>query len=242
MEGCAAAEVPPIISGLSRLSPKLSMPLVVALAEVPDSRPRTRSASHRRLQSRVGRVLAREAAARLNQRCSAEFEIAGGGDSRPVLVCNPAHGDSTTIAISHSGRWVSAAAAPGQYRLGIDVQVIEPRDVARLAGFMNWTGLLGAPAGDSAREQGRFTHLWTLWEAAVKCNGSTLLADVVPAFNSLAPHCRPGTGQSWAAGGYWAHSRPLDDLHWLTVVVATPMSPSLDVHCVKAPLALPRQA
>jgi phosphopantetheinyl transferase len=224
------------------LSPSLPTPLVIALAEVPAPRPRTRSVSNRRLQSLVGRMLASEAAARLNQGGAAEFQIAGGGDSRPVLASHPARAGNTAIAISHSGSWVAAAAARGRDGLGIDVQSIEPRDVDRLAAFMNWAGLLGGTAGDGSTGQDRFTHLWTLWEAAIKCDGLTLLADFTPAFHSLAPHCRPGTERSWRAGGYCAHSRRLDEHHWLTVVVTMPETPSLQVHRVATPLARPLQS
>lgn len=218
------------------------MPLVVTLAEVPVSPYRTRSASQRRLQSRVGRNLACEAAARLNHCCAAEFQIAGGGDSRPVIATYPAHAQDTTIAITHSGNWVCAAASRGPEGLGIDVQATEPRDVVRLTGFMNWTGLLGSSASDAATEQDRFNQLWTLWEAAVKCDSVALLASVAPAFESLAPHCRPGNEQSWSAGGYWAHSRRLDERHWLTLVVETPTAASLEIHRIETPLALSRQA
>lgn len=222
------------------LSPKQPTPLVIALAEVPVSRAGARSVSHRRLQGSVGRFLASEAAARLNHGSAAEFPIAGGGGTRPVLASHPARAGNTTVAISHSGNWVAAAA--GRDGLGIDVQSIEPRDVDRLAAFMNWAGLLGAAGRDGSTGQDRFTHLWTLWEAAIKCDGLPLLADFAPAFQSLAPHCRPGMERSWRAGGYWAHSRRLDGRHWLTVVLTTPEAPSLQVHRVETPWAQSMQA
>lgn len=224
------------------LSPNLSTPLVIALAEVPVAQTGTRSVSHRRMQRVVGRVLASEAAARLNQGGATEFLIAGGGDSRPVLASCPERADHTAISISHSGSWVAAAAARGRDGLGIDVQSVEPRDVDRLAAFMNWTGLLGAAAGDGRSELDEFTHLWTLWEAAIKCEELTLRADFAPAFRSLAPNCHPGTERSWRSGDYWAHSRRLDERHWLTVVLSTPDAPSLQVHRVETQFARSLQA
>ena len=215
--------------------------LVVALAEVPASPPERRAEGRRR-QTGIGRNLAREAAARLNHCRGADFRVGGGGDSRPVLATSPAHAQDTAIAISHSGKWVCAAAICGQAGLGIDVQAIERRDVLRLVEFMHWTGLLGPPAGDQQSDLDRFTQLWTLWEAAVKCDGGTVFAASTPAFESLSRLCHPGAEQSWSAGGYWAQSTRLDQRHWLTLVAACPAPPYLDVFHVDKSVAAAWQA
>lgn len=168
--------------------------------------------------------------------------MAGGGDTRPVLATWPAQARDTAIALSHSGGWVCAAASHGQAGLGIDVQAIERRDVWRLAEFMHWTGLLGPSAGDQQADRNRFTQLWTLWEAAVKCDGVSVLAAHIPAFASLARQFRPGTEQSWSAGGYWAQSMRLDQRHWLTLVAARTAPPAVDIFHVDHSAAAAGQA
>ena len=213
---------------------------------MPDASSRRRSANQRRVQSAIGRNLACEAAARLYNRPVDEFHVGGGGISAPLLTHYSTPAQETAISISHSGNWVCAVAAPRQQGLGIDVQTVEPRNVGRLTVFMDWTRLLAPPTADAAsntaRALDRFTHLWTVWEAAVKCDGVTVLASSTPAFDALAPQCRPGTAHSWSAGTLRAHSQRLDDRHWLTVVSAGPVPQTIEVDFVEAQGALARWA
>ena len=194
------------------------------------------------MQSAIGRNLACEAAARLYNRPIVEFHVGGGGNSAPLLTHDSTHSQETAISISHSGNWVCAAAARRQRGLGIDVQTVEPRNVGRLTVFMGWTRLLALPVASEGRDvttaHDRFTHLWTLWEAAVKCDGVTVLAGSTPAFDALAPQCRPGSAHSWSAGNFRAHSQRLDDRHWLTVISAGPVPQTIEVHFVEAQAAL----
>lgn len=210
--------------------------LVIAVTGVPDGATRHRSPVERRLRSAIGRNLACEAASRLQHRPAIEFRVAGGGSAPPVLTHYPAQAEETAISISHSGTWVCAAAARRQQGLGIDVQAVEPRNVGGLTVFMDWTRLLGPLAIDTALDQ--FTHLWTVWEAAVKCDGATVLAGSTPAFDALAEHSRPGTPHAWSAGTFWAQSQRLDVRHWLTVVYAGPRPPAIEVHFMEAQAAL----
>ena len=154
----------------------------------------------------------------------------------------PSHARDTALAISHSGSWVCAAAGRGTAQLGIDVQAIQRRDVLGMTEFMHWTDLLGPSAGDPQTDLDRFTHLWTLWEATVKCGGVTVFAGSTPAFGSLAPVCHPGTEQAWSAGGYWACSSRLDQQHWLTLVAASPVPPDVDTFRIARATALAWQA
>ncbi|MEQ1801094.1 MAG: hypothetical protein ABL989_04165 [Gammaproteobacteria bacterium] len=205
------------------------MTLVVALARIRAAPAGSRSAGWRSLQGRLGRRLACEAAARVNRSKAMHFEVTNSADSGPVVATCPEHALGTVVGITHSGSWVCGAAARGLARLGIDVQVAEPRDVAQLARFMNWNQLVG-PLVDPAEDRDRFTHLWTLWEAAVKVDCRTVLAGTTPAFESLAPRCRPGSEQSWSAGGYSAQSLRLDAGHWLTVIAPSMELPLLEFH------------
>lgn len=222
------------------------MRLVIAVTEVPDSSSCHRSAVERRLRSAIGRNLACEAASRLHHRPALAFRVAGGGCVPPVLTHHLAPVEETAISISHSGKWVCAVAARRQRGLGIDVQAVEPRNVRGLTAFMDWTRLLAPPAIDASSDVAtaleKFTHLWTVWEAAVKCDGVTVLADGTCAFDALAPQCRPGTAHSWSAGDFRAHSQRLDDRHWLTVVFAGPRPATIEVHFVEAQAALARWA
>jgi phosphopantetheinyl transferase len=229
-------------------SPVVNLPLrlVIVASEMPDASFRRRSANQRRVQSAIGRNLAREAAARLHHCRVVEFHVEGGGSSPPLLTHYSTHAQETAISISHSGKWVCAVAGRRQRGLGIDVQAIEPRNIAGLTRFMDWTSQLPAPTGNSASDMAmeldKFTHLWTVWEAAVKCDGVAVLTRSTPAFEALAPHCCPGTPQSWSALEYWAHSQCLDDGHWLTVVCTGPTPPALEVHFVETGAAMARRA
>ena len=171
----------------------------------------------RREQSRIGRMLACDAAARLCGGSPAAFTVVGGDNARPILACAAA--EPLVMGLTHSGAWVGAAVGRVPAEFGIDVQRVPMRPVTQLAAFMNWTRSLLPPGGTDTVDPQRFTQWWALWEAAVKCDGASVLARSTPAFEQLRAGCGPGYDRCWSAGGYWALSRRLDDLHWLAVVV-----------------------
>ena len=167
------------------------------------------------MQSGLGRDMAGRVTARLLERPHCDWVIAGGGDA-PLQVVDSA-GKTTDIAIglSHSGGTVAVAAARGVAALGIDVQEIAQREFAALGAFMDWTDLLDTD--DDAAS--KFAHLWTLWEATVKCEEKFLLTASNPAFDALSAAGRPGVAGSWSADAWWALSIRPTPACWLTLVM-----------------------
>lgn len=188
--------------------------VVVALADTPP--PDGDRAGRRRRQSHLARQLAREAAAALLDVAPGTIEVLGGGDTRPALALADRSADGLTLALTHSGLWVGAAAGQGLQGLGIDLQQAVARPVDQLIAYLGYSQLL-APAG-AAADQDAFTQLWTMWEAAIKCDGAMLLARTTPAFEQLRTGFQPGVAATWTAGGYWARSHRVDPDHWLTIV------------------------
>lgn len=174
-------------------------------------------AARRREQSRVARSLARAAAAELAGEPATAIAVTGGGATRPQLLRATGGPLGLELSLAHSGLWVGAAAGSGVQSLGLDLQHVTPRPVDRLVAYLGWTRLLAAD-GSAAADPDAFTQSWTLWEAAIKCDGASLLAATTPAFERLQAGFRPGTEASWYACGYWACSRRVDAAHWLTVV------------------------
>ena len=204
----------------------------MALAEIPGAEQGHDRAAWRRLQTQAGRWLACEAAARLTGARPEDFEITGGGNAPPRVAGFPCGTEALVIAITHSGAWVGAAAAIGLGGIGIDVQQVSLRPVERLAGFMHWTTLLASADGSALTDPDAFTHLWTLWEASVKCDGAALLARSTPAFGNLSALCVPGIAGSYAAGGYRAASSRVAPGYWLSIVTrnCTPDIQTLAIH------------
>ena len=188
--------------------------VVVALADTPP--PDGDRAGRRRRQSHLARQLARAAAAALLDVAPGTIEVLGGGDARPTLSLADRAADGLALALTHSGLWVGAAAGQGLQGLGIDLQQAVARPVDPLIDYLGYGQLL-APAGAGA-DQDAFTQLWTMWEAAIKCDGAMLLARTTPAFEQLRTGFQPGVAATWSAGGYWARSHRVDPDHWLTIV------------------------
>lgn len=94
----------------------------------------------------------------------------------PRLLCDGKR-SNLDLSVSHSGRWV--AVALGQdVKVGIDVeQDRDFRDVAALADYMGWS-----PRVDNAND---FLIRWTLWEACVKLEESSVFARSNAAFEAL---------------------------------------------------------
>ena len=190
--------------------------LVVAVTELPSPGPDCGIAARQSVryrQSSTARALACAAAARLSGCPPGEFQVGGGGDTRPSLAVAPRGAGDILISLTHSGRWVAAAAGRGLTGLGIDIQEIRPGPVDGLVRFMDWTAFLAAPV-----DPAHFTHLWTVWEAAVKCDGAALLAKATPTFSRLAPRWVPGRERSWSTDGQGAMTEQVAPGNWLTVV------------------------
>lgn len=174
-------------------------------------------AARRREQSRVARSLAQAAAARLAGEPPAAIGVTGGGATRPQLLRAAGGPLGLELSLAHSGLWAGAAVGSGVQSLGLDLQQVAPRPVDRLVAYLGWSRLLAAD-GTTTADPDAFTQSWTLWEAAIKCDGASLLAATTPAFEQLQAGFQPGAEASWYASGYWACSRRLDAAHWLTVV------------------------
>ncbi len=171
----------------------------------------------RRAQSRAGQWLAQQAGAALAGVEAETIVIAGGGGEPPRFTTGlPA---PTALSISHSGGTVVAAAAFGARGIGLDVQGPRPRAAETVVGQRGWQRFFQAytpPASPAGAD--RVIARWTLWEAAVKCDGSPLLAATTPAFEALLGQRVPGTEGSWRSQRYWALSRRLDDVVWLALI------------------------
>lgn len=184
-------------------------------------------AAHRARQRRLGRALAREAAAALLGHDARELAVGGGRDSRPILFSSGRPLQEAALAISHSGAWACAAATHAPHGIGIDVQELRTRPTGPLARHMGWLDWLAGTGEDELRS--RFTQAWTLWEATAKCDGAGAFGAATPAFAALAGGLVPGRESEWLAEPYWACTRRIDATHWLTLVarVGGPLSPSV---------------
>lgn len=207
--------------------------LVIAIGELtgertpaPDDGAASRTARRRR-QSAAVREQARKAVALLAGCGPNEIDIVGGGSTAPAVAVMDAGGARSLLqlSLSHSEDWVAAVAGAGIDAVGIDVQTVRQRDVSRLGGFMGWMELLSA----SAASIDAFTQLWTLWEAAVKCDGTPLLAASTPAFAALAPGWSADRTGAWESGGYTAWSSQIAPCTWVSVVARGAVEPAFHV-------------
>lgn len=91
--------------------------------------------------------------------------------SRALLAAQgPAPGAAWSL--SHSGGFAALVTGPARMRMGVDLERVAKRDVARLAGFAFDAREVSALEHQPARDQLRnFYLLWTLKEAAAKALG-----------------------------------------------------------------------
>lgn len=195
--------------------------IAVARCRLPEAASR---AERRAVQSARGRALAGKAAIALG--ATAPVAIVDGGDRAPRIAAELP--TAWRLSISHSGCWVAAVAMTGASGLGVDVESERPASAARLARDRGWIAALGGEPVDA----NRFASLWTLWEAAVKCDGASVLARDTSAFAALLPGWTGEDGCAWQGGDWWAQQQRLDMTHWLSVVVRidTHELPTLDWH------------
>lgn len=129
----------------------------------------------------------------------------------PRLLCD-GKPSSLDLSVSHSGRWI--AVALGQdVKVGIDVERERDfRDVSALAHYMGWGRRV-----DNAND---FLIRWTLWEACVKLEESSIFASSNAAFEALVQSESRGPIQ---CSGRWIAIRVREpgELH-ATVVLHNP--------------------
>lgn len=128
------------------------------------------------------------------------------------------------LSLSHSGGHAICAQAPAGWRLGADLERMQPRDVPRLADWVCSPAEAAALAVlDGAAQRQRFYLLWTLKEAFIKAAGLDFPADMASV--GLMPDAHGGwrlrapsgawracswrLGDEWAASAVW--SGPNDD-------------------------------
>lgn len=95
---------------------------------------------------------------------------------KPVLIIGGER-SAYSVSIAHSGHWLGAAITK-QVRIGIDVEASRPRARFReMAEYLGWDGEIASFEEFQAR--------WTLWEACVKLEASSVFAAHNPAFEAL---------------------------------------------------------
>lgn len=81
------------------------------------------------------------------------------------------------ISMAHSSNWISVALAKGA-RVGVDIEAGKPREKsAAMAEYMGWS--------NRVEDTKDFLALWTLWEACVKLEESSIFCSTNSAFAAL---------------------------------------------------------
>lgn len=183
--------------------------LHMLLAHVPGKPSR----QHQRAACRflLSRLLAMELQASGSPRSIADWSLRKSRAGAPRLLCDGKR-SSLDLSMSHSGRWV--AVALGQdVKVGVDVERERDfRDVSALADYMGWSRCV-----DNAND---FLIRWTLWEACVKLEASSVFSGRNAPFEALVQSESRGPIQS---SGRWIAIRVREpgEMH-ATVVLQHP--------------------
>jgi 4'-phosphopantetheinyl transferase len=178
------------------------------------------TAPRRRAQFIAGRLLLRRLLQPLQ---SAEaFSISASDQGPPRLEYPGAGAPPLHLALSHSGDWVCAAAAP--VPVGLDLETTQGRSRSR-----DWLGLAemaGSPAERATLvalttpcEQGRFfLRLWTLKEAWFKQQARALDAALLPRL-----HTAPATDEASLNAWVWQTENCSLALTWSSAISCAPL-------------------
>lgn len=135
-------------------------------------------------------------------------------------------GAAPVLSLSHARGHALVGAAPAGWRIGVDLEAIRPRDVARLAEWCCNDDERGALAryGDEPRRLRAFYLLWTLKESFIKAANLQFPADM----RSVGVRPGPASAQDgppWAGWrlrapqpGWRAWSASIDDA-WIASLV-----------------------
>jgi len=100
---------------------------------------------------------------------------------------------SIHVSLAHSGPWIAVALARGA-RVGIDIEQKKPRaNVAAMAEYMGWA--------DRVTDLNGFLSRWTLWEACVKLEESSIFNGENAAFDALGKN---RSNEALYESGTWA--------------------------------------
>ncbi len=109
----------------------------------------------------------------------------------PYLSCNGAK-SQLNVSMAHSAQWLAVGLSIGAC-IGVDVEQLKPRkNFPAMADLLGWK--------EEVRDLSEFLSKWTLWEAGVKCIGSSSLARANSEFEQLDYHDAKGSVRT---SGHW---------------------------------------
>lgn len=139
----------------------------------------------------LSRLLEMELQASGRSRSLANWSLRKSRAGAPRLFCGGKPSD-LSLSMAHSGPWIAVALGQGM-KVGVDVERERGfRDVAALADYMGWS-----PGLDNAND---FLIRWTLWEACVKLEESSVFSGRNTAFEALA---RSDSRRGVQSSGRW---------------------------------------
>lgn len=145
----------------------------------------------------LSRLLETEIEASRSARSLDHWSLRKSRAGAPRLFCG-GKPSNLSLSMAHSGRWIAVALGQG-VNVGVDVERERGfRDVAALADYMGWS-----PGVDNAHD---FLIRWTLWEACVKLEESSVFSARNAAFEALVRSDPRGEVQSsgrWIALRVW---------------------------------------
>lgn len=111
--------------------------------------------------------------------------------------------------MAHSGRWIAVAVASCA-RVGVDIERVGRRkNFSAMAEYMGWQ--------EQVNGEEDFMSMWTMWEACVKLEESSIFCTSNSAFESLGG-IEPG--EAWLEKGPWGglKKRTPDGAHFALAV------------------------
>jgi hypothetical protein len=121
---------------------------------------------------------------------SADWLLSPAASGAPKLLLD-GEPSGLSVSFSHSGAWLAAAVSNGP-RIGVDIESGGThRNFAAMANYLGWPTNAGTRDG--------FLLRWTLWEACVKMNASSIFAPCDAAFDALT--------REQPSGAFWQADR-----------------------------------
>ena len=144
-----------------------------------------------------------------------EVQLCAGSAPRLISSAENCESAAPTLALSHSGNLLLAAAAEPGHQLGVDVERLRDRDFQRLETHMDWRAadqLLPGSVQEIERKL-LFYRRWTLAESLYKALGIVNL-ECFTALENLAPQNITAWDTGWRRTSVRAHSW---DVRWWRV-------------------------
>jgi len=186
-------------------------------------------ADTRKQRTERGDALLRLGVAHCTGTAPMDWKIGRSPVGRPTVEQGQVAKDDLRLSLSHSGEYIVAGICNAT-TIGVDIERQVKRRFTQIARHLDWPRGTWDPP--NTLQASGFYHLWTLWEAAIKCCSADSGVLSKSVFNLIIAELTAGTPTTTLTQGWLASSWQCPNHFWLSIITAFSEVPEIQLFLV----------